>query len=92
MATLTDPVTVTADTLPSSVASLEPPQLESQSAPVPTLPEAVQIDYVVATTMSEAQLADPALEAPEQTQTASPPPTVPEGQSVQSSDSDVDLS
>ena len=92
MTTSTDLVTVIAGTLPSSVASLEPPQLESQSAPIPMLLEAIQTDYVVATTMSEAQPADLALEAPEQTQTASPPPTVPEGQSVQSSDSDVDLS
>ena len=54
MTTSTDLVTVIAGTLPSSVASLEPPQLESQSALVPTLLEAVWTDSVVATTVSEA--------------------------------------
>jgi hypothetical protein len=89
---LTDLATMTISTLPSLVASFEPPQLESQSTPVSTLLEAVQIDYVVATPMLEAQPVGLASEAPVQTQTASPSPVVPEGQSARSLDSDVDLS
>ena len=92
MTTLTDLATMTIGTLPSLVASSKPPQLESQSALVSTLLEAVQIDFVVATPMLEAQLVGLASEAPVQTQTAPPSPVVPEGQSAQSSDLDVDLS
>nr|ACS88371.1 putative protein [Coix lacryma-jobi] len=89
-----DPATGTTETIPSSVASFEPPVSQSATLPDSSVP-AASTSVTVAVTESVDPPPEPALPAPdtapesaEQTQTASPPRPVSEGQPALSSSSD----